>query len=110
EGQLLRPHLLDVLGRPAIAGRVSEVRAVIGEHRVDLVGHGGSESSEEIAGYSPGGLLVQLDERELAGAINGHQQVEAALLGADLGDVDVEVAERIALELAPVGCVALDLR
>ena len=75
EGQLLRPHLLDVLGRPAIAGRVGEVRApfdcppaagaqdrVAGEHRVDLVGHGGSENPEEIAGYAPGGLLVQRNE------------------------------------------------
>jgi len=41
-----------------------------------------------------GRFLVQLDEGELAGAVDGHQQVEAALLGPDLGDVDVEVADR----------------
>lgn len=32
------------------------------------------------------------------------------MLGAVLGDVDVKVADRIGLELAPVGLVALDLR
>jgi hypothetical protein len=36
--------------------------------------------------------------------------VELALLGPDLGDVDMEVADRVALELAPVGLVAVDLR
>jgi hypothetical protein len=35
---------------------------------------------------------VQLGEGELAGAVDGDEQVELALLGADLGDVEVEVA------------------
>jgi hypothetical protein len=110
EGQLLRPHLPDVLRRPAIAGRIGEVRAVVGEHRVDLVGHCSSKSPKEVTGDAPGRFLVQLDEGELGRAINGYQQVETALLGTDLGDVDVEVAERVALELAPDGRVAFDLR
>src|SRR5215208_3641369 len=49
EGHLLCPHCLDVLGRPAVAGRVSEVSAVIGEHGVDLVGHGRHEVTKEVA-------------------------------------------------------------
>ena len=87
EGQLLRAHLLDVLGRPAIASRIGEGRAIVGEDSVDLVGYGRSQSPEEVPGYSPSCLLMQLDGGEPGGAVDGHQQVEASLLGADLGDV-----------------------
>jgi hypothetical protein len=45
------------------------------------------------------GFLMQLSESELAGAINGHKQVEAAFLRVHLGDVDVEVADGVGLEL-----------
>jgi hypothetical protein len=43
---------------------------------------------------------MKLDKGELGGPINGDQQVEPALRGVDLGDIDVEVAERIGLESA----------
>jgi len=43
---------------------------------------------------------MQLDNGELGGPGNGDQQVELALRGVDLGDVDVEVAEGIGLEFA----------
>lgn len=36
--------------------------------------------------------------------------MELALLGADLGNIDVEVAERVALELASFRLVAVDVR
>ena len=104
------PHLPDVLGRPAIPRWIGEVRAIVGEHRVDLVRHRGGESAQEVASYSPRGLLVQLNEGELGGAIDGDQQVKAPFFGSHFGDVDVEVAKRVALELALVGRVALDLR
>jgi len=51
---------------------------------------------------------VQLDEGELGGAVDRDEQVELALLGADLGDVDMEVADGVGLELAPVRLVAFD--
>jgi hypothetical protein len=53
---------------------------------------------------------MQLDEGELGRAVDRDKQIEPALLGADLGDVDMEVADRIALELALLGLVAVDLR
>ncbi len=100
---------LDLLDRGAWVLGVGEVDAVVGEHRVHLVWHRGDEMPEEVCGDPGGCLLVQLDESELGGAIDGYQQVEAPLLGADLGDVDVEVAERVALELTPDGRVAVDV-
>ena len=102
-----RSHRPDVLWRPAVAGGVSEVRAVVGQHGVDLVGDGRGEGPQEVGGDAAGGLLVQLDEGELGRAVDGHEEIELALLGPDLGDVDVEEADRVALELGLFGLVAL---
>jgi hypothetical protein len=41
---------------------------------------------------------MQLDEGELARAVASHEHVELALLGPDLSQVDVELADRIPLE------------
>jgi hypothetical protein len=38
---------------------------------------------------------VQLSEDELRRPINGHEEVELALLSANLGNVEVEVADRV---------------
>jgi hypothetical protein len=51
---------------------------------------------------------VQLDERELGRAVDGHEEVKLTLLGTNLGDVDVEEAERIGLELPLGGLLALN--
>jgi hypothetical protein len=51
---------------------------------------------------------MQFDEGEFRGAIDCNQHGEFALLGADLGDIDVEVADGVALELTLVGHVPLD--
>ena len=91
--------------------QVGELDAVVGQHGVDLVGHGcdqglaGSVTLSADAAFS-----MQLDEGELRGPVDGHEEIELALLGAHLGDVDVEVADRIALELLLGRLVAVDLR
>jgi hypothetical protein len=53
---------------------------------------------------------VQLDEGELAGGVDGHEQKELALGGLNFGDVDVEEANGISLGLGLGLLVALDLR
>ena len=50
---------------------------------------------------------MQLDKGELGRAVDRDQQVELALLGPDLGDVDVEEADRVMLELGAPRLVAL---
>jgi hypothetical protein len=74
------------------------VRSIVGQHGVDRVGHGGSEVAKEVACDAPGRLLVKLDKGELGRSVDGDEEVELALLGPDLGDVDVEEADRVALE------------
>ncbi len=53
---------------------------------------------QEIARDPPRRLLMQLDEGELGRAIDGDEQVEPALRRVDLGQIDVEVAERVGFE------------
>jgi hypothetical protein len=95
-------------GRASGAGR-GELDAVVGEHGVDLVGDGRDQAEQEIPGNGGGGLLVQFDEGELRGAVDGDEHVELALLGAHLGDVDVEIADRVGLELLLRRPISLDI-
>jgi hypothetical protein len=50
---------------------------------------------------------MQLDEGELGRAVDRNQQGELALLGPQLGEVDVEVADGVALELGAPRLVAV---
>ena len=95
-------------GRADVPGR-DEVRAVVGQHGVDPVGHGLDECAQEVTGDAARGFLVQLDKGELGCTVDGNQKVEPALCRVDLGDVDVELAERVGLELATDRGGALDL-
>jgi len=51
---------------------------------------------------------VKLDKGELGGAVDRDEQIELALFGADLGEIDVEVADGVGLELTPVRLVAFN--
>ena len=53
---------------------------------------------------------MQLCVGKLGGAVDGDEEIELALGGLHLGDVDVEVADRIGLELLANQLVAFDLR
>ena len=55
------------------------------------------------------GFPLQLRESQLRGAVDGDEQVELALFGPDLGDVDVNVADGVAGEALLLGLGALDL-
>ena len=82
-----------------VARREPELDAVVGQNCVDLVGHGCNERDQERRCGDPGCCLYQLAESELAGAVYGHEKIEFSLAGSDLGYIDVEVTDRIALEL-----------
>lgn len=53
---------------------------------------------------------MQFDEGKLRGAIDGDKHVQLALFGAHLGNVNVEIADRVALELVLRRLVAIDIR
>jgi hypothetical protein len=95
-------------GRGDVAGR-PEVLAVVGQHGVHAVGHGREKVTQEVRGDTLGGALVELGEGEFAGTVDRDEEVKLALLGPDLGDVEVEEADRVGLEALAGGLVALGL-
>src|SRR5215204_1639195 len=96
------PHLT----RSTLHRGLGEGGAVVRQHDADRVGHCSCKRPEEVAGDAPGCLLMQLDEGELGCAVDGDQEIELALFGSDLGNVDVEEANRVALEPGALGLVA----
>ena len=76
---------------------------------MDLVGSGGDQGHEEGGRRDAVRLLDELGEGELAGAVDGHEQIELAFSGVHLGEVDVEEADRVGLELAFGLFFAVDL-
>jgi len=92
-------------GRAAIAGR-GEMHSVAGEYSVDLVGQGLDQCFEKISRNPLRGFLLHRDEGELRASVDGDEEVQLALPGANLGDIDVEVADRVGLELLAAGPVA----
>ena len=53
---------------------------------------------------------MQLNEGKLRGAIDGNKHVLLALFGAQLGNVDVKTADRVALELLLRRPITIDFR
>ena len=99
EDRLMLDHRLDFRDAPAFASRFGEVGAVVGEDGVDFVGDDLDQLAQEVGCDASGGARVQFGIGELADPIDGHEHVELAVLGPDLGDVDVEIADRIGFEL-----------
>lgn len=66
---------------------------------MDSVRNGLNEVTEEVGCTPTRRLSVQLDEGKLRCPIDGDQEIELALGGLHLGDVNVKEADRIELEL-----------
>ncbi len=77
---------------------------------MDGVGGSGHQAAQELGRHHLARLLVQLRVGELGGAVDGHEEIELALGGLHLGDIDVEVPDRIGSELLANRLVAFDLR
>ena len=94
----------------SVLRQVGELDAGVGEHNLDPVGHGGDKGLQDGARGLRSGLVDELSDRELGGAVDGDEEIELALRGLHFGDVDVEEADRIGLELPPRLFVAFHLR
>ena len=67
---------------PAVFLSVRELDTIVGEHRVDLIGHDLDQATEEPNGRGSFLLLMQLGIGELRGAVYTDEEVEAAFFGA----------------------------
>lgn len=88
--RLVADHIEAHLARPggvAIARLVGELNAIIGQDRVDPVRHGFQQVFQELPRRPPDSLVDQLDDRQLAGAVDAYEQVElpSALLRYPFG-------------------------
>jgi hypothetical protein len=90
---LLTDASKDLLKSLDIALPIGELEAVIGEHRVDLVGDGGHQVPEELRGDHLGGCCLPLGIGQLAGAVNRDKPGECAFFRADLGAIELAGAD-----------------
>ena len=90
--------LFDLADSQATAAWYREVDTVIGENRMDLVGHGRNKMAKEFGGNLGGRFLMQLDKGEFRRSIDGDKEMELAFFGPHFGNVDVEEADRIAAD------------
>ena len=105
----VEPHLAGP-GGVAVAWLLGELDAVIGQDRVDAIRHGFQQVFEELPCCPAISLVDQLRDGELAGTVGADEQVELAFRGLHLSDIDVEEADRVALEALPLLFVAFDVR
>ncbi len=83
--------------------------AIVRKHGMDFVRHSCDQGSHEVGRGLSCGLLMQFGEREFRCAVDGHEEMELALLGSDLGNIDVKIADRIGLEGFPGRFIAFDI-
>src|SRR3546814_7496321 len=82
--------------RPLIV--LDELNAIVGQHRVDLVGNGIEESLEKAGSDELRRLPVDPGEDQLGGPVDGYEQIGLAAPVAQFGDVDVKIADLVRLE------------
>lgn len=109
-GMFIADPCKDVFEGILIPFPVHELDNVIGEHGVDVVGHGSDEVAQELRRGGLDGLRVQLGIGKLAGAVDSDKHVELAFFGTYFGNIDVEVSDWIGLELFLLRLVAFHIR
>ncbi len=75
------------------------MRTVIRQNGVDLVWNSVSEAAKELRCDPACRPAVKLNKRELRRPIDGNEETEPALGSLHFGDIDMEEADRIGLEL-----------
>ena len=75
---------------------------------MDVVGSGPEHVLQDLPGGTSVRLLDELSQREPAREVNANKGIDLTLGGLPLGDVNVEEADWVALELTP-RLVAVDV-
>lgn len=86
----------------ALSRRMTELSAIVSEHCVDLVRHVLDKISQKLAGNGAGGPRLQTSQGRLRGSIDHDVQMSLTLFGTRLGESDIEVYGRVAIEI-PLG-------
>lgn len=81
-----------------IARLIGELDAIVSQDRVDPVRHCFQQVFEELPRRAPISLVDQPGDCELAGAVDGDEQVQLAFRGLYLSDIHMKEADSITLE------------
>jgi len=81
-----------VTTRKPLVGLQDELQVVVGQHGMGFVGQLFWHPPQKGCRDHTRSPRVQLGKRHFTGAVNGHEEVLAALCGAHFGEVDVQVA------------------
>ena len=106
---LVADAIEDVVEGVDVAGAVGELDAIVGQNGLDGIGDRRHQIAQELSGLHLTGCGMELGEGEFGGAVDGHEEGEFALGRLHAGDIDVEVADRVALEPLLDGLVAFDI-
>lgn len=101
-------HDLDFGDGPTFPLGISELHTIVGQHHVDFVGHCLNQSLQEICRHASCGSFMELYEDALRCSIDSDKQMQLALCSPDFGDVYMEGADGISLELLLRWLVALN--
>jgi len=105
----IEPHFAEC-DAVTVPGLFSEVDAIICKNGVYPVRHRLQQMLQELPGCFAIGFLDQLGDRELAGPVNGDKEIKLAFLGPDFSNVDMEISDRVTLELLALRFVAFNVR
>jgi len=99
----------DVLEGAGIDAAICELHTIVGQHRVDPVWHSYDQVAQKLGCSHLSRLLDEANEGKLAGSVNCDKEIELPFGGLDLGDIDMEVTNGVALETLPLRFVPIDV-
>jgi hypothetical protein len=85
DARLLTDAIKDLLTGVDIALAVGEWDAVIGQHGMNLLGHGGDQVPEDLSRNHVVGWFMQLSSGHFAGPVNGDKSGERAFFRCPIG-------------------------
>jgi len=100
----------DVLEGETVPSTIRELNAVVGQYSVKPVGNSFDEILQKLGRLQLPRLSMQFNKGKFAGAVDRNEQIQLPFGCLYLGNIDVEIADWIALELFLRGLAALDLR
>ena len=89
----------DVLHCEDVAVAMGKLDAVVGQDGMDSIGHSRNQRDQEGGRRYPACFGDQLDEGEFAGSVYRYIKIKLSFGRAHFGDVDVEVPNRVGIEL-----------
>lgn len=81
------------IGRVPVAWLFTELDAIVRQNCVDLVWHCLQHHLQELPSRLAVCFVYQLRHGKLAGSVNGYKEKEFAFVGAQFGDIDMEIPD-----------------